>query len=113
MCLLLVREWTEELWKMLKIGAPAVWEANGRSGKIPKTTMFLAANLTTDAVEKRLTAAVRSKIALFHTGEKSLYHLHITQLCSDLLKASRELYTYLPSVVGLGKHSRFFLKLCI
>ena len=101
--LCLVREWTPELWKMINTGAPAVFEANGRSGKIPKTTMFYSANLTTAEVEKKLTSAVRSKIALIHTGERSLSHEKITELCADLLTAAKELHTFLPSVVGLGR----------
>ena len=80
-----------------------MWEANGRSGKIPKTTMFLSANLTTAEVEKRLTPAVRSKLTLIHSGESSLSSEHITELCTGALQASRDLYPFLPSVVGLGK----------
>ena len=56
-------------------------EANGRSGKIPRTTLFLSANLTTSDVGKKLSKAVRSKLALLHTGEKSLSHDNITGLC--------------------------------
>ena len=92
---------------MLVYGVPAVWEANGRSGKvnkIPKTTMFLSANLTVAQVEKKLTSAVRSKLALINTGEKSLSHENITELCSDLLETAKELFKLLPSVIGLGKH---------
>ena len=87
----------------MKVAAPAVWEANGRCGKIPKTTMFLSANLTTAEVEKRLTPAVRSKLTLIHSGEASLSSEHITELCTGALQASKALYPFLPSVVGLGK----------
>ena len=90
------------LWKILVHGIPAVWEANGRSGKIPKTTLFLSANLTTTEVEKKLTKAVRSKLALLHTGEKSLQHDNITGLCKEVIETAREVHRYLPSLVGLG-----------
>ena len=96
------------MWKMLVHGVPAIWEANGRSvtgskNKVPNTTMFLSANLTAADVEKKLTSAVRSKIALLNTGEQSLQHEEVTELCSDLIAASKGLHKYLPSVVGLGK----------
>ena len=38
---------------------PAIWEANGRMGRLPNTTMFVSGNLTVGEVEKRLTAAIR------------------------------------------------------
>ena len=92
---------------MLVSGVPGIWEANGKSvknaNKIPKTTMFLSANLTAADVEKKLSPAIRSKVTLIHTGEKSLHHEEVTELCSGLLDAAKLLYKYLPSVLGLGK----------
>ena len=38
---------------------PAIWEANGRMGRLPNTTMFVSGNLTVGEVEKKLTAAIR------------------------------------------------------
>ena len=88
-------------------GVPAIWEANGRGvrggSRIPKTTMFLSANLTRADVDKKLSPAIRSKIGLIHTGERSLQHENVTELCTELLEVSKELYDYLPSLVGLGK----------
>ena len=98
-----VKEWSNELWKMLEHGVPAVWEANGRCGKVPKTTMFFSANLTTEQVEKRLSPAVRSKIALLHTGEKGLCHENLSELCNEVIESAAEVHRYLPSLVGLGK----------
>ena len=87
---------------MLEHGVPAVWEANGRCGKVPRTTMFCAANLTTEQVEKRLSPAVRSKIALLYTGERGLCHENLSDLCNEIIESATELHTYLPSLIGLG-----------
>ena len=102
-----MREWTDELWKILTVGVPAVWEANGRSGKIPRTTLFMSGNLPREEVDKRLKPAVRSKLALFHTGEKSLAHENLTELCVELLGAAKKLHEVLPSVIGLGEPGYF------
>ena len=106
-----MREWTDDLWKILIAAVPAIWEANGRSvsglrggSKIPSTTMFISANLTVAEVEKKLSSALRSKIALIYTGDKSLQHENKSELCSELIDAAKELYKYLPSIAGLGKY---------
>jgi hypothetical protein len=78
-----VREWTDDLWKILIAAVPAIWEANGRSvnkvHRIPATTMFISANLTVAEVEKKLSSAVRSKIGLLYTGDKSLQHENLSE----------------------------------
>ena len=63
--------------------------------------MFISANLTAAEIEKKVKSAVRSKMALINTGEKSLAHDNITDLCSGLLEAAKELHKYLPSLIGL------------
>lgn len=65
--------------------------------------MFISGNLTREEVDKRLKPAVRSKLALFHTGEKSLAHENLGGLCSELLSAAKRLHEVLPSVIGLGE----------
>ena len=62
----------------------------------------VAANLTTEQVEKRLSPAVRSKIALLHTGERGLCHENLSDLCNEIIESATELHTYLPSLIGLG-----------
>lgn len=91
------------MWKMMIEGIPAIWEANGRMGKIPSTTMFASGNLTKDEVVKKIPEAIRSKMVLLYTGEKSLEHEQLNELCDELIEAAKSLYTVLPSVIGLGE----------
>ena len=82
--------------------------------KIPKTTLFVSANLTRTEVERKLSSAVRSKIVLIHTGERSLQHENVSELCSEIIEAAKELHNYLPSLVGLGMYlTTPFCKACL
>ena len=102
-----MREWSDDLWKILIESIKAVWEANGKTvnkvKRVPRTTMFVSANLTVKEVEKKLPKAVRSKVCLLYTGEKSLQHDNLSEFCSGMVQAARELHKFLPSLVGLGK----------
>ena len=101
-----VREWSDDLWKILEEAAKACWEANGKTvnkvHRVPATAMFVSANLTVEDVEKRLKEAIRTKVVLLYTGDKRLKHPNLSELCEELLDAARELYKFLPSLVGLG-----------
>ena len=55
----LVREWSDSMWKILKEAVPAIWESNGRMGKLPSTTMFVSGNLTLSDIEKKIPAPMR------------------------------------------------------
>ena len=90
------------MWKMLEEAIPAIWERNGRMGKIPSTTMHASGNVTLEEVEKRLSAPMRSKLTVMFTGEKKLMHDHLSNLCDQMIVASKQLHKYLPSVIGLG-----------
>ena len=41
-------------------------------------------------------------MAILFTGEKSLRHEKLRELCTESINAAKELYSYLPSVLGLG-----------
>ena len=97
-----VREWSSNMWKILQEAVPAIWEANGRMGKIPNTTLFASGNLTIEEVEKRLSGPIRSKLTVIFTGEKSMNHERLSEICEEIVDAAKQLYKYLPSVIGLG-----------
>ena len=100
--ILLVREWTDSMWKILIEAVPAIWEANGRMGKIPSTTMFASGNITAAELDKRVKGPIRSKMAVLFTGENSMENEHVTEYCNELIQASKALFQVLPSVIGLG-----------
>ena len=80
-------------------------------GKIPSTTMFISGNLTVSEVEKKLTNPVRSKVTIIYTGEKSMQHDRLNELCTEIIDAAKHLHRFLPSVIGLGISAS--PKLCI
>ena len=41
-------------------------------------------------------------MTLLFTGERSLEHDQLTALCEETIQSAKELFTYLPSVIGLG-----------
>ena len=102
-----MKEWSDDLWKILPEVIRAVWEANGKTVnkvlRVPATTMFVSANLTVAEVEKKITGPVRSKLCLLYTGSKAIQNERLSEKCTALLDASLELNNFLPSVVGLGK----------
>ena len=101
-----MREWSDDLWKVLAEAIKAVWEGNGKIvskvNRAPATAMFVSANLTKKQVEQKLPGPVRSKLCLLYTGDKSLKHEHLSELCSEIIHAARQLHKYLPSLLGLG-----------
>ena len=102
-----MREWSDDLWKVLIEAIKAVWEGNGkivnRVNRVPASAMFVSANLTHKQVEQKVPGPVRSKLCLVYTGDKSMKHENLSELCSDIIRASRQLHKYLPSLLGLGK----------
>ena len=64
-----VREWSDDLWKILEEAAKACWEANGKTvnkvHRVPATAMFVSANLTVDDVEKRIKKASKPKLSFY------------------------------------------------
>ena len=90
------------MWKILIEAVPAIWEANGRMGKIPNTTMFASGNITAAELDKKIKGPIRSKMAVLFTGETSMENEHVNEYCNELIEASKALFQVLPSVIGLG-----------
>ena len=85
----------------------AIWEANGktvaRKLRVPTTTMFVSGNLTVAEIDRKLPLAIRSKLSVLYTGDKSLQHDNISDLCTVIINAAQDLHKFLPSLLGLGK----------
>ena len=111
-----MRKWSDDLWKVLVEAIKAVWEGNGkivsRVNRVPATALFVSANLTQKQVEQKLPGPVRSKLCLLYTGDQSLKHENLSELCSEIIHAARQLYKYLPSLLGLGNEITY-TRLCI
>ena len=90
-----MKEWSDDLWKILPEAIRAVWEANGKT--VNKVLRVPA------EVEKKITGPVRSKLCLLYTGSKAIQNERLSEKCTALFDASLDLNNFLPSVLGLGK----------
>ena len=43
-------------------------------------------------------------MTLLYTGEESLEHDRLTELLEETILAAKELFNYLPALIGLGKN---------
>ena len=103
-----MREWAKHE-QLLNVTIPMVWESLGRNvrGKEQdvNAVVFVDANLSPEDIS--LDNANETKVTFIATGSTPLEHANRMQLCQEMEDLARELYTYLPVLLGLGLCSMF------
>ena len=98
-----MREWAKHA-DILNLVIPMVWERLGRT--VRQTHQGVNAVVLVDAnmgpEDIHLTGANESKVVFLATGSTPLQHKKRMELCQEMENLARELYSYLPVILGLG-----------
>ena len=99
----IVREWAKHA-DLLNLAIPMVWERLGRTVRQTHQTVnavvLVDANMGPEDI--RLTGANESKVVFIATGSTPLEHKNRMKLCQEMENLARELFLYLPVLLGLG-----------
>ena len=98
-----MREWNNHA-DVLNLAIQMVWERLGRRVRDQyqpvDAVVLVDANLSPEDI--RLDHANESKVIFVATGSTPLQHDRRLELCQEIEDLSRELYTFLPVLLGLG-----------
>ena len=99
-----MREWSKAHVEILNLAIKMVWEQLGRQVRdkyqAVNAVLLIDANMSPEDI--RLDHANESKVIFLATGSSPLQHRKKLQLCQEMEDLARELYTYLPVLLGLG-----------